>query len=71
MENQTKLNNKDTKQTAALDTFKELYQAADLYHSHELEKMERNMRQYLGSPEIDGSSEPAATVRNITFEIVG
>ena len=70
MENQTKLNNKNTKQTVTLEIFKELYQAADLYHSRELEKMERNMRQYLGSPEIDGSNEPAATVRNITFEIV-
>lgn len=53
-----------------LDIFQELYQSADLYHSAELERMEKNMRQYLGSPEIDGSTEPAATVRNITFEIV-
>lgn len=64
------MTNKNTKHTVALDVFKEIYQSADLYHSAELEKMERNMRQYLGSPEIDGSEESAATVRNITYEIV-
>lgn len=64
------MNDKTKSQAVTLNIFKELYQAADLYHSAELEKMERNMRQYLGSPEIDGSSEPAPTVRNITYEIV-
>ena len=49
---------------------RELYQASLNAQANELEKMERHMRQYLGSKEIDGSNEPALTVRNITFEIV-
>jgi hypothetical protein len=28
------------------------------------------MQQYLGDPTIDGSSEQAGTVRNITYEII-
>ena len=56
--------------TARLELFKELYLAAEEYRAEELEKMSRRMRQYLGSAEIDGSSESAATVRNITYEIV-
>ncbi len=70
MENRKTLNEKNQAKTLTLDTFKELYEAAERYHADALLDMEKNMRQYLGSAEIDGSAEPAATVRNITFEIV-
>ncbi len=48
----------------------ELYRAALIARCEEEEKRERHMRQYMGSDEIDGSSERAGTVRNITFEII-
>ncbi len=56
--------------TARLELFRELFDTAEEYHAEELEKMQRRMQQYLGSAEIDGSTEAAATVRNITYEIV-
>lgn len=62
IENQTK--------DGKLQFFSELYKSAldaseDMYL-----RLERNMEQYRGSDEIDGSEERAATVRNITYEIV-
>lgn len=70
MEYQTKLSNTKRKNKENLDIFRELYEVAQQYYSPQLERMDQNMRQYLGSGEIDGSSEPASIVRNITFEII-
>ena len=53
-----------------LEFFKALYQCAENSYAPRLEAFERAMRQYKGSTEIDGSTEDAITVRNITYEIV-
>ena len=53
-----------------LEFFKALYQCAENAYAPRLWAFERAMKQYKGSPEIDGSSEEAITVRNITYEIV-
>ena len=50
--------------------FKALYDGAKNAYSDKTDAYERNMRQYKGSLEIDGSSENASTVRNITYEII-
>ncbi len=55
---------------ARLDFFKSLYESAKLSYSDELETFDRNMKQYRGSLEIDGSNEKAITVRNISYEII-
>ena len=55
---------------ARLEFFKALYEAAKLRYGTELDNYERNMRQYRGSLEIDGSREQATTVRNISYEII-
>ena len=47
-----------------------LYESARLYMQEQLAAMQKNMRQYLGSDEIDGSDTRADMVRNITFELV-
>ncbi len=52
------------------DYFRSLYEAAREARGEELDTLERHMKQYLGSPEIDGSPEPALTVRNITYELI-
>ena len=56
--------------TLRLEFFKTLYQCAENAYAPNMEAFERAMRQYKGSPEIDGSNEEAITVRNITYEIV-
>ena len=53
-----------------LEFFKSLYRCAENAYADKLEDFMRAMKQYKGSPEIDGSSEAAITVRNITYEIV-
>ena len=53
-----------------LEFFKELYENAKTNSSQFYENFERHMRQYRGSKEIDGSAEPATTVRNITYEMI-
>ena len=53
-----------------LDFFKNLYRCAENSYATRLEDFDRDMKQYKGSYEIDGSSEAAITVRNITYEIV-
>ena len=53
-----------------LEFFKSLYESAKNSYSDILSGFERSMRQYKGSHEIDGSSEAATTVRNITYEII-
>jgi len=55
---------------ARLDFFKSLYESSKLRYEDELLAFERNMKQYRGSLDIDGSSEKAATVRNISYEII-
>ena len=53
-----------------LERFKELYSSALLSAEGGIERMNANMNQYLGSDEIDGSTERATTVRNITYELI-
>ncbi len=53
-----------------LEYFKSLYENAKVAYSDSLNAFRRNMKQYKGSDEIDGSTERAATVRNVTYEIV-
>lgn len=55
---------------ARLEFFKNLYEAAKCASADTFSSLDRRMRQYRGSPEIDGSTEEALTVRNITYEIV-
>ena len=62
---------KDTKtKNEKLNRFKDLYASALLASESMRERLTRNMNQYLGSDEIDGSSERAGIVRNVTFEVV-
>ena len=49
---------------------RELYEAALSASSETVARLEKNLSQYLGTDEIDGSSERALTVRNITFELI-
>ncbi len=60
----------NTNKQERLSFFKELYASALMARSEELSALERCMRQYKGTDEIDGSTERALTVRNITYEIV-
>ena len=53
-----------------LDFFRNLYERAALAYKDFVLDCERNMRQYKGDTEIDGSQVEALTVRNITYEIV-
>ena len=53
-----------------LEFFKALFQCAENSYRGKLDDFDRAMKQYKGSTEIDGSSEAAITVRNITYEIV-
>ncbi len=53
-----------------LEHFSSLYENAKNCYSETLSLYERHMKQYRGDAEIDGSREPALTVRNITYEIV-
>ena len=52
------------------DRIIELYRTSLTAYSETRERLEKNMRQYLGSYEIDNSAEPATTVRNITYEVI-
>ena len=53
-----------------LDFFKSLYAAATAAGSELGSSLERCMKQYRGTDEIDGSDTKALTVRNITYEII-
>ena len=53
-----------------LEFFKTLFECAENSYAAKLDDFERAMKQYKGSSEIDGSTEAAITVRNITYEIV-
>ena len=62
---------KQSKETKIrLDKFRDLYSAACLAAESGRDRMTRNMDQYLGSDEIDGSTERASIVRNITYEVI-
>ncbi len=50
--------------------FEELYENAKYASADFHSELDRHMRQYKGSLEIDGSRNDALTVRNITYEIV-
>lgn len=63
-----KTENKNSAERLAF--FRALYENARHSHSDAELKLERHMRQYQGSHEIDGGSEEALTVRNITYEII-
>ena len=63
-----KIENKN--EALKLEFFKALYKCAENAYAPTLEAFERAMKQYKGSSEIDGSTEEAITVRNITYEIV-
>ena len=60
--------NKNNKER--LDYFKCLYESSKNAYSDILSEFERNMAQYRGSYEIDGSRENALTIRNITYEMI-
>ncbi len=55
---------------STLEYFSSLYEAAASAYSDELSRFEKNRRQYLGDDLIDGSSEKALIVRNITYEMI-
>ncbi|MBR2466985.1 MAG: hypothetical protein IKB38_08690 [Clostridia bacterium] len=63
-----KTNIKD--QSTRLAFFEDLYENAKLAVSERLSELDKYMRQYKGSLEIDGSTTEALTVRNITYEII-
>ena len=60
----------NTTKESRLTFFKELYENAKRACAPCFEILDRHMRQYRGSGEIDGSEETASAVRNITYEIV-
>ena len=62
-----KIENKS--KASRLEFFKDLYERAKNNSSELFSTLERNMKQYRGSNEIDGG-EPALTVRNITYELI-
>ncbi len=51
-------------------SFRELYERAKGAAGPISDKLARHQAQYLGDDRIDGSSERASTVRNITYEII-
>ncbi len=61
---------KTNKTKERLDRWRELYSAALISAEANRERLTRHMDQYLGSDEIDGSTEKATVVRNITYEVV-
>ena len=64
------MNEKSIKIKARLEKFKELYSSAVISAGSIHDRLNRHMEQYLGSDEIDGSSERASVVRNITYEVI-
>ena len=60
----------NTSKEARLDGFASLYEKAKSAYSSDIDSFTRHMEQYRGSSDIDGSSERASTVRNITYEII-
>jgi len=53
-----------------LTFFSNLFEEAKNKQSELIAEMEQNMQQYLGDNSIDGSTEKASAVRNITYELI-
>lgn len=53
-----------------LKKFSMLYESAKRAYGETEDRLERNLEQYRGSQEIDGSFESACMVRNITYELI-
>lgn len=64
------MNIQTNNKTERLALFRALYEQAKNAFSEEQAALERHVAQYRGSTDIDGSTERAATVRNITYEII-
>ena len=60
----------DYSDSTKLKFFQELYHEARAAADALYESMNKHLQQYKGSDEIDGSSERAKQVRNITYELV-
>ena len=60
----------DYSDSTKLKFFQELYHEARAASDALYESMRKHLQQYKGSDEIDGSSERAKLVRNITYELV-
>ncbi len=58
------------KHTDRLAFFSDLYENAKNSLSEVMDRLRRHYEQYKGSDEIDGSTERATAVRNITYEII-
>jgi hypothetical protein len=58
------------KKSERLKFFQDLYETAKSKSPVYDEALERNLKQYKGSKDIDGSNEPADVVRNITYELI-
>lgn len=59
-----------TQNNSRLAFFENLYENAKNASSELFSELDKYMRQYKGSTEIDGSTVEATTVRNITYEII-
>lgn len=55
---------------AKREFFDDLYHAARAKSADLYDEMDRHFAQYLGSAELDGSTEEASVVRNITYELI-
>ena len=53
-----------------LSHFRTLYENARMKYAPTLSALEQHMKQYRGDPAIDGSSEEASMVRNVTYEMI-
>ena len=53
-----------------LSFFKELYEKSRARQVELYERFERHQAQYKGDRTLDGTSEPAQVVRNITYELI-
>jgi hypothetical protein len=53
-----------------LTFFKNLYEDAKLKTTAQRNILERHLKQYKGDKEIDGSTEAATAIRNITYELI-
>ncbi len=59
-----------TQASQRLSYFTSLYEKSKNAAQNDLALYDRHMRQYRGSTEIDGSTQKAVTVRNITYEMI-
>ena len=60
----------NTQASQRLSYFTSLYEKSKNAAQNDLALFDRHMRQYRGSTEIDGSTQKAVTVRNITYELI-